>query len=297
LTAQDVVARPLLLPRTTCLMRHARVARSHGRSPLPHVHCGVAQCKCPATAVWRRRGPPSNTFRLKALSPRWCGCGPPLCVCRFCLAGVGAVQLVRHVHSRGGDCVWCPAHPRRGNADSSGPGEGHPHPHHPGRLLLVPAVCAHRHVRIVCATAHVCARESGRMACTFVLGGLSVVSVVLCCWCTAAGALLLVHCCWCTAAGALLLVHCCWCAVGAIEQSYVDSFRHGALPHGGGGIGLERVVMLFLGCVLACTLCDCGSCPPVPTRPPPPTLSPRPCVGASRVLSKRILCVRGRVKF
>jgi hypothetical protein len=30
-------------------------------------------------------------------------------------------------------------------------------------------------------------------------------------------------------------------------QSYVDSFRHGALPHAGGGIGLERVVMLFLG--------------------------------------------------
>jgi len=30
-------------------------------------------------------------------------------------------------------------------------------------------------------------------------------------------------------------------------KSYVDSFRHGALPHGGGGIGLERVVMLFLG--------------------------------------------------
>ena len=29
-------------------------------------------------------------------------------------------------------------------------------------------------------------------------------------------------------------------------QSYVDSFKHGALPHGGGGIGLERVVMLFL---------------------------------------------------
>jgi aspartyl-tRNA synthetase len=23
-------------------------------------------------------------------------------------------------------------------------------------------------------------------------------------------------------------------------QSYVDSFKHGALPHGGGGIGLER---------------------------------------------------------
>lgn len=30
-------------------------------------------------------------------------------------------------------------------------------------------------------------------------------------------------------------------------QSYVDAFKHGALPHGGGGIGLERVVMLFLG--------------------------------------------------
>jgi len=29
--------------------------------------------------------------------------------------------------------------------------------------------------------------------------------------------------------------------------SYVNSFRNGALPHGGGGIGLERVVMLFLG--------------------------------------------------
>ncbi len=29
-------------------------------------------------------------------------------------------------------------------------------------------------------------------------------------------------------------------------QSYVDSFKHGALPHGGGGVGLERVVMLFL---------------------------------------------------
>ena len=30
-------------------------------------------------------------------------------------------------------------------------------------------------------------------------------------------------------------------------QGYVDSFKHGALPHGGGGVGLERVVMLFLG--------------------------------------------------
>ena len=30
-------------------------------------------------------------------------------------------------------------------------------------------------------------------------------------------------------------------------RAYIDSFRHGALPHAGGGIGLERVVMLFLG--------------------------------------------------
>lgn len=30
-------------------------------------------------------------------------------------------------------------------------------------------------------------------------------------------------------------------------KGYVDSFRHGALPHGGGGVGLERVVMLFMG--------------------------------------------------
>ena len=30
-------------------------------------------------------------------------------------------------------------------------------------------------------------------------------------------------------------------------QSYVDAFKHGASPHAGGGIGLERVVMLYLG--------------------------------------------------
>lgn len=29
--------------------------------------------------------------------------------------------------------------------------------------------------------------------------------------------------------------------------SYLDAFRHGAEPHAGGGIGMERVVMLFLG--------------------------------------------------
>lgn len=34
--------------------------------------------------------------------------------------------------------------------------------------------------------------------------------------------------------------------VGSIK-AYIDSFRHGAHPHGGGGVGLERVVMLYLG--------------------------------------------------
>jgi len=30
-------------------------------------------------------------------------------------------------------------------------------------------------------------------------------------------------------------------------KDYVDSFNYGAPPHAGGGIGLERVVMFFLG--------------------------------------------------
>jgi aspartyl/asparaginyl-tRNA synthetase len=30
-------------------------------------------------------------------------------------------------------------------------------------------------------------------------------------------------------------------------KSYVNSFRYGAPPHGGAGVGLERVVMLFCG--------------------------------------------------
>ena len=29
-------------------------------------------------------------------------------------------------------------------------------------------------------------------------------------------------------------------------KAYVDAFRMGCPPHGGGGIGLERVLMLFL---------------------------------------------------
>jgi len=30
-------------------------------------------------------------------------------------------------------------------------------------------------------------------------------------------------------------------------QPYLDSFKFGCPPHAGGGVGLERVVMLFLG--------------------------------------------------
>ena len=30
-------------------------------------------------------------------------------------------------------------------------------------------------------------------------------------------------------------------------RSFIDSFRYGCPPHGGGGIGLERVCMLHLG--------------------------------------------------
>ena len=38
-----------------------------------------------------------------------------------------------------------------------------------------------------------------------------------------------------------------WGVPLASIQSYIDAFKHGALPHAGGGIGLERVVMLYLG--------------------------------------------------
>jgi aspartyl/asparaginyl-tRNA synthetase len=30
-------------------------------------------------------------------------------------------------------------------------------------------------------------------------------------------------------------------------KSYIDSFRYGCPPHAGGGIGMERVCMLYLG--------------------------------------------------
>ena len=30
-------------------------------------------------------------------------------------------------------------------------------------------------------------------------------------------------------------------------EAYIDAFKYGCPPHGGGGVGMERVVMLFLG--------------------------------------------------
>ena len=38
------------------------------------------------------------------------------------------------------------------------------------------------------------------------------------------------------------------CGVDPVTiKDYIDSFRFGAPPHAGGGVGLERVVMLYLG--------------------------------------------------
>ncbi|KYF44150.1 aspartate-tRNA ligase [Toxoplasma gondii TgCatPRC2] len=46
----------------------------------------------------------------------------------------------------------------------------------------------------------------------------------------------------------LLTQRCLECGVPPSSiQTYIDSFRLGTAPHGGAGIGLERVVMLFLG--------------------------------------------------
>ena len=30
-------------------------------------------------------------------------------------------------------------------------------------------------------------------------------------------------------------------------MDYINGFQYGAFPHAGGGVGMERVVMLFLG--------------------------------------------------
>lgn len=48
--------------------------------------------------------------------------------------------------------------------------------------------------------------------------------------------------------------------------SYINSFQHGAQPHGGAGIGLERVVMLFLGLN---NIRKCSMFPRVPNRTTP----------------------------
>ena len=44
-------------------------------------------------------------------------------------------------------------------------------------------------------------------------------------------------------------------------QDYIDSFKYGAFPHGGCGIGLERVVMLY------CNLRNIRNCSLFPRDP------------------------------
>lgn len=43
-----------------------------------------------------------------------------------------------------------------------------------------------------------------------------------------------------------ILIENCFQDVEKI-RSYIESFKYGTPPHAGGGIGLERVVMLYLG--------------------------------------------------
>ena len=40
-------------------------------------------------------------------------------------------------------------------------------------------------------------------------------------------------------------------------QSYIESFKYGAPPHGGAGVGLERVVSCCFGCLSACVHINC----------------------------------------
>jgi aspartyl-tRNA synthetase len=35
--------------------------------------------------------------------------------------------------------------------------------------------------------------------------------------------------------------------ISASLEMYINSFRHGTYPHGGAGIGLDRLVFLYLG--------------------------------------------------